>query len=484
MSQRIGAFKHLHLQYAMVCIFLVVCISLLVMTLEHAVVQTGVLVILVSVIGLFLISRLPCSLGDNRLQLLGYVWIAKLILTLFLVYFTWMPELGRFGLLDPAFDPIRYYYQAQELVDQDWNPSVIAISYVGILYYFGGLFYLFGHNPINPAFLNAFTTLLATLLLVRVGYEITTHRSAKGWMLGLAMILPEVLYYDVMTSRESVVMMLVTVILLLIGRGGLSVSSNSNTSRLGVGVVVFLSLLGLAVIRTSLIAPIILAIILMALLFKSPVRGVSSRKLTLILLIAATMALPIVAVSLGYDFFSFATMFENVLGTHQQLESEIGFTKNSISQLIIPNNSVQAFIFIWPRLILYIVAPIPTIQFGFSGLLAGSFGDWFTLAVTVSAALNIIFFPWAVASLIYSLRERAVRWKELVFHIPYWSLILSVAAGNQILHERYRLMTTILFWGCVWLGMTTCPNGLIKKVVIVWFLFLGFAGLGFFIYKM
>ena len=65
MSQRNGAFEHLHLQYAMVCFFLVFCISLLVMTFDHAVVQTGVLVILVSVIGLFLISRLPRSLEES-----------------------------------------------------------------------------------------------------------------------------------------------------------------------------------------------------------------------------------------------------------------------------------------------------------------------------------------------------------------------------------------------------------------------------------
>jgi hypothetical protein len=83
----------------------------------------------------------------------------------------------------------------------------------------------------------------------------------------------------------------------------------------------------------------------------------------------------------------------------------------------------------------------------------------------------------------HCLRNRATKWRELTFHIPYWSLMLSIAAGNQILHERYRVITTIFFWGCVWLGITTSPNSLIKKVAIAWFIFIGFSGIGFFIYK-
>ena len=480
MVKTTNALKHLHWQWAFLSVFLTICILLFCLTMDYAVAGTISLVGLVSTVGLFLISNLSVALGDKRLQLIGYVWLAKLFLTLFLVYFTWIPELSLYGLLDPAFDPIRYYYQSQDLIDQHWDPSMIPISYSGILIYFGGFFYIFGWNPVNPAYLNAFTTLLATLLLIVVGYEIAMPRNSKGWILGLAMILPEILFYDILTSRESVVMALITIVLLLISRFWLSVNS---TSRLCAGLVVILFSLGLAAIRTSLIAPIILAIAFMALFYKSPARRGLSRKLPLILFIGFAISIPIFAVSLGYDFFSFSTMFENVLGVNRQLEGEIVFTKNSISQLLIPTNSIEAVIFILPRLILYIVAPIPTIQFELFGLMSGKFADWLMLTVTTSALLNVVFFPWTVSSLINCLKNRSAKWRELAFHIPYWSLMISIAAGNQILHERYRVITTIFFWGCVWLGITTCPKSLIKKVAIAWILFLGFSGVGFVIYK-
>jgi hypothetical protein len=59
----------------------------------------------------------------------------------------------------------------------------------------------------------------------------------------------------------------------------------------------------------------------------------------------------------------------------------------------------------------------------------------------------------------------------------------AVAGGNLIIHERYRLMFTLLFFAVAWIGYTQCSSASVKRWSITWFTFI-FSLFGFyFIYK-
>ena len=58
--------------------------------------------------------------------------------------------------------------------------------------------------------------------------------------------------------------------------------------------------------------------------------------------------------------------------------------------------------------------------------------------------------------------------------------MLAVASGNQIIHQRYRIMAILLFGGCIWLGQT-CSKRLLRVAYVGW---LGLLTLGGFCYVM
>ena len=120
-----------------------------------------------------------------------------------------------------GYDPQRYYFDAKTLIEGGFDSEIaraINIDYTGIVYYYGVLFALLGQNPVIPALVNAFITLLATLLLVRVGYQIKRERGPHDWRLGLGMVLPEVLWFDTITARETLVMSLYLIAALSVAR--------------------------------------------------------------------------------------------------------------------------------------------------------------------------------------------------------------------------------------------------------------------------
>lgn len=449
--------------------------------LDQAVFSTIGLLLLTSFGGLLLITQLPRQLGDPRLQWLGYVWLGKLALTLFLLYAGWIPDLDQISSSSWGYDPQRYYFQAQELVDNNWQiPSTISLNYAGILYYFGAIFTLVGRNPVVPALINTFTTLLATLLMVRVGFEIKTERSRGDWLLGVAIVLPEVLWYDVLTAREGIMMALLTICSLSAGRFLVG------RRRLGwdTVAVVGTTALGIGLIRPPMLLPTTLIILLLVLLLRPPQRGRDVLGLFLIGVMAAIQLLtPAFSLRLGLGDFSLAEIPDRILVEDtSELLILYESSQRSIGQLLIPGTLLEAVGTALPRAVLDIVAPIPKLGFTLSGLLQGSWLDWQSLMVTLSALLNIALFPLAIASLIHTVRNRESGRAGFVFHVPYWTLLVSIAAGNYIIHERYRVMAVLLLWGCIWLGAFS-PKRLVRQSYLGWFAVLGAGAISYLAYK-
>ena len=231
---------------------------LLIATVHVALVNTLIIFFTITGIGLRLCNRTSVDLGDTKLKILSSFWILKVIITLVLLYVGWIPQ------LDPSsvswgYDPQRFYIDAFDLIENGWKP-LAGSNYQGIIYYYGLIFYLFGYNPVIPALFNAFVTLLATLFLVRCVYGFVRDRTTKDWTIAGLLLVPEVLWYDVMTARETLMAALIIFAVLGIGRYLVGIRNlRFSTALLLSGT----SLFAITALRTSMAIPVVASICVM-----------------------------------------------------------------------------------------------------------------------------------------------------------------------------------------------------------------------------
>lgn len=435
---------------------------IIVKNVSVSIITTIIILIAVSVLGLTLINYLRRSLNDDNIQYLSYVYLFKLMLLLVFLYAGWVPLLDkdsmRFG-----FDPQRYYFDAYELAESGFNYD--AISYYigmdspGILYFYGILFYLFGHNPVIPALINAFITLLATLLLVHLGYTIKTERSSRDWMLGLCMVLPEVLWYDLMTSRETIIMSLIIFSIYPFARafakkGDLHIFFWER-------VMSILGLIGLGVIRAPILFITVFIIILLLFLRQVAISGLFTKIITVLLLFLTLVYAPIIAGKVMGREYSLIEATKEKMEEGSQIYAE--WTERSVGHLLVPKNYYEIILFAPLRFFCYLNSPIPNIKFSFSGIREGDWYCWGNLISTTSSIIYLLYFPYVLASLINTREEK--RW--LAFHIPFWILMTAISGGNSIIHERYRIMAIPFLWGCIWLG-EECNKGQMRRAYASW----------------
>ena len=238
----------------------------------------------------------------------------------------------------------------------------------------------------------------------------------------------------------------------------------------------------LGFVRTSILIPVITAIVLLFVVSKMTVK----RRLLCSGIIGLTgfvfLLAPMFSLRFGSYPFDYIRLLDWVTRRDETFLGAMTWSERSLGQILIPNSHIEAVVFVIPRMIFYLVSPLPKIGFTLSGLVSGSWLDWQLLMMSMSSLFYIALFPLALVALINAVRKK--EWKNaLVFHIPYWLMLLTVAGGNQIIHERYRVMATLLFWGCIWLGQT-CDSKLVRQAYIVWSTLLITIGLFYWTYKL
>jgi hypothetical protein len=470
-------------QVALLALVLGVGSAVIVATMPEAAGRTVLLLGAISVAGLVLCRTTQDHLGDPALRVLGYLWMAKIALTLFLLYAGWIPQLDYATSPLWGYDPQRYYAQSQELIDHGWSPEFVTLNYKGILFYYAGIAYVFGRNPVVPALVNAFVTLLATLYLIRTAYEATTRAWARDWTISLALLLPELLWFDVMTSRETLMAALLIFFLLTVGRYFARPGSIPSYKLAG---IVGLSLGAIAAVRTSMLLPAGVACAAMALLVRSTPRARLGQAMVLGVLVAAILVGgPAVNDYLGSSAGDLTDMVQMAISGSINVASgpEISWSSNSIGLLLLPEGLLQAILFLPIRMVLYLVAPLPNLLFSVSELAGGSWTAWQALLTALSSVLNILAFPYALASLVQALRTRRAGAGPAMIHAAYWISFMGVAGGNLIIHERYRVMTSALLWACAWLGARSCSRKLLRAANLFWYGLLGAGGVFYVLFK-
>ena len=179
--------------------------------------NTSLLLIFVTFLGLVLSKNTARSLGDNKLNELGLLWLVKVLATIFLLYLGWIPDLYYSSSSSWGYDSQRYYQYSWALIENEWVPT-FGLNYTGIVYYYSAIFYVICYNPLVASLINILVTLYGTLFLIRSSYAFVPASSKKDWSIAYSLLIPEMLWYDVMTSQETLLATLVMSVSLIIGR--------------------------------------------------------------------------------------------------------------------------------------------------------------------------------------------------------------------------------------------------------------------------
>jgi len=402
--------------------------------------QTLLLFVAVCGGGIALIYRTARRLEDRSLLNLRWVFIVKIVVVLALAAM-WNHRL----LIDTAElkpDQQRYFYQAIAIGKAGLTPSSVVrivqnINYPGVLYIYGALFLVFGANIFSAALFNTFLTLLTTLLLIRVAYRVKERRDRFDWILGLTMLVPDILYSDATTSRDTLAMSLLSISVLLVANFLLQTDANA---WLTLSLVAICFLL-LAAVRTTALIPAVASILVLFAKFRSRVKLRS-----LALASAAALLFLIVAPKLseslgGYRMTFMQIMNVTVINPAPKFIDGFTWSPRSVGRLLVPKSAAQAVLFAIPRMIAYLVVPLPA--FRIPARL-----DWTStqdLLACASSVLYLALLPLAIIAI--KQRDAAI---ALV--APFWLTLLTVAGGTAVLHERYRVMMVPFLCGCIWLG--------------------------------
>jgi hypothetical protein len=468
-------------EIALLLLVLLFGIVLLGITVEEALLQTLLLFVFVTIAGLWLAHNTASKVGDRKLRILGSFWMIKVTVTLILLYSGWLPMLdesaGSWG-----YDAQRYYQYSQELLANDWNRVSIGLNYFGIVYYYAAIFYIFGVNPVLPALVNAFITFSCIMFIIHAAYSFAPYFNKKSYYISGLVLIPEVLWYDVMTSRETLMAVLLAIVILGIG----SVLANVKKVNISGTAIVLLAIFGILAVRTSMILSVVLSIVIMVALIRNRrVSGLVLKFGLVALLLGALLGGSIIQGMMGsidIDYFAKLSSLQN-FEKNIIRASEVNWSENSLGLLLVPNSLLEMFIFLPFRMVLYLAAPLPNITVSLSGLIVGEYFEWERLMTFPTSVLMLLGFPYVLAGSSHAWRNRIQFPALLVIPIGFWTTFVAVAGGNNLIHERYRLMFTLLLFACMWLGFTQSRVSSVKRWATLWYVLLAAAAVFYMGYK-
>jgi hypothetical protein len=434
----------------------------------------------VVIAGEALTYKLAAELGDWRLQRMALLYAAKILLVLFLVGAGWLPQLNP-GSEYFGYDPQRYYFYAQDLNAAGFDAgalSEVSLNYVGIVYYYAAIFRLLGSGAMTPALVNSLVVLLASMSIARLYYKVRPTAGRYDWLAAAGMMLPDVIWFDALTSRET----LTATLLVLVATSWCaffliySVGKAPPNLQLFIGT---LAMLALIVVRLTAFVAIATAIGASFLLGRAPRKRRIVAAIGVCVFLALLAVAPLLSHAIGNFPLTYATIGNWVMHNEQTFLSDLDFGASSISARLIPHNLFETIAFIAPRSAIYFIAPLPILPI-FSGLRAGYWWHYQFLMMDLSCLIYLAILPLAAAGLWNAIRSRSR--ELLVFQIPFLALLLAVGGGNQFVHERYRLMFVMFFWPAAILGFHARPT---TRMIMtgLWFVALAFGGVAYILLK-
>jgi len=239
-------------------------------------------------------------------------------------------------------------------------------------------------------------------------------------------------------------------------------------------------------VRTVMLIPLFLSVALMSIFLWSCSSQKAKQKkiVTLALVLLMLFLSPVLQESLGGYSFDYGALLDSLQSFELNVAANASWSEQSIGLLLIPTNLLESVVFVWPRMLMYLAAPLPSINVDFFSFFDGSYATWENLATVTTSIMMLIFFPFVLAGSSQAWSLRAKYPAMLIIPIAFWVNLLAVAGGNLIIHERYRLMFDILLFTCAWVGYAQAPKPVVKRFSVYWVGLLFFACLFYVIYKL
>lgn len=424
--------------------------------------------VFVGLLGTYTLVALRPQFTNQEIICVTFAWQIKLIITIIILVVGWLPELNNVNSLEWGYDPQRYYFQSQQLAENNWVPDFLSLNYVGILYYYGAIYYLFGHNPFSPLMMNCLLSLF-TFLILYVEIRNILGKAKWGGLVAIGFLFPEIIWYDILTSRESPLMSVLTIGVVLINR----VVILRRTSAINV-LGALMCALFVAMVRTSMLAPILICFVLSIALYYR--HRVSKVRLIGYLVLFALIGSLVVTIGFkmsfvlgGYDWSVSSLAAEATTGSNLLKDEGMTWSENSIGSRLIPSNTLESVLFVFPRVFFYLVTPLQSYTLDLAGLVSGSWFAWQSILTVMSSIIYVAFLPLNLALLFKVITDKMTEISIKYYVLSYWAFMFVIGGGNLIIHERYRVMATGLFI----INVVLAISNLQRSAIVAYYFYYG-----------
>lgn len=456
-------------------VMVLMCVSVILLIIEllqvsyRGALQTMILF----VFSFFLLNHIKVKAEYVSRYNIYIIFLLRLFCILIIYELGWKTSLFTSSFVE-GYDPARYYYMANTLIDNHFIPSAGSLNYYGIVYWYAILFVLFGRNPISVIIVNSVMSIVSAGFIVDLydrcsKSDYNRKENYKKKIFLLYCFFPEILWFDSLSSRETVCLML----LLVIVRDAYILFFDKNNASQKYIWIVLLCLFLLGIIRTSMLVVALAILGIFAFL-------TTGRVYIKILMVVGFMF----AFVFIFLFSSFtASSSVNLLNAFSTvISSNSGeggqWSANSIGRLLVADNKIK-LLYIWPfRIIAYLVLPLPNIRIHIWDLLSHNYAAYQDIFQALSSIVYLMGLPSIISEMISLPNKNIKKNKDrCIMDLITFVIIFSVACGTMILHIRYRIVAVPFIILSIFLGKETLAS---NRKVITFFLIFSSVPLGSF----
>lgn len=397
----------------------------------------------------FVINRLLKDYGVKVQYRYFNFFLIGLFVSLLLLAFSWTPFLSITNS-NWGFDPQRYYYYACQIIEHE--DSSFGLNYAGVVYFYVFIMRILGVDPLIPLFINSLLVLVAILLVTRLIVSVN-----KVFIVNFAwlFLIPEIIYFNIMPSREILCMTTVIFIIVTFVRY-LEVKKRVYL------VVLLFEFLFLFLIRPPFTFSLFLSIFIFLLFFSKRKIGLPSILLLVVFSVIVGGQLSTALGSMDNADNMQKSILEKVDGK-KEMNADFKYSENSLAAKLIPDNAIEFVIFGIIRSFLYLF-PSPSF---ISSLLnmknAYGIGDAF---VNMSSLIMMFLIPMA-----YVLLKNIKKEKNVIQIIGITFLIFWIVVGafnTNLIHVRYRLVYDLLYFSLVIYFVSMTNKRRVKQLITYW----------------
>lgn len=385
----------------------------------------------VIIIGWLLIRNVLGKANDKAIQnTFFYCFLLSFFISLVYIHFTWIPYMKEnYGI--EAFDPIRYYYGANELAR--YGTTEAYMNYFGVTYFYAFFMKIFGISPLVPLFLNILLTLYASLKLFV--FLKNDNYETKNKLFPYILLIPEVVCYNALSSREIICMACLTIVVV----NAFELIKNFQFSRFIVSLFFFLLLI---VVRPPFGFLALLCIgFYFVILSKKKVLAITFSVILIgIMFIGAN-------VTSGFGDSTDAMTEQLDVSKKRQVDSEVVSSQNSLSAWLTPHNSVEFFVYGAIRSVAYLLISPGQIASPYNAFL--NFNN--TSPTDIYVGWTTIFMMLSIPLLYRNYRNIRLQEEKIKYLLVCLILCLYVVGTfmTGFIHLRYRIVYDLLYFGVV-----------------------------------